>query len=393
MKREILILCLAALAMASCSREALVEPAVQDDDQILVTSTVESSQTELITKGRIYDKITFNNNDQAVLFAISRSEASSTDMPQTDAVDFGNTDSFFWFKATGTYAENSALGSPFKMTGISTNPDASKYANVPGGYLDFFAFAPVPPNMTDISLRPMDPKYGSSYDGVTKSLWIDLHNDLYVDGYDLGGWTDNGYLRTHDPIDYIYAVDGNYTYNTPIVKQKKTQVVMRFRHALCLVEFKIYRTVGSAAALLNEIRIKPFQKANFLRITDGTIAASANGWGDGYYYRHQNVNYAIPAGQDNAVTLTQKFILCPNVGFTDPSLNYPQFDATTSTNSFISTWLIINGSNYYVQYGNDKTVFKPGYKYVVSVAMGLKGLTGTISAQPWVSETTQSISF
>lgn len=391
MKREILIF-LATIVLVSCSKEHLVKSAVQDDDQIRVTSTVESSQTELVTKGRIYDKTAFNNGDQAVLFAISRSATSSTDMPQTDVEDFGNTDSFFWFKATGEYAENSALGSPFKMTGISTNPDASKYANVPGGYLDFFACAPLPPKMTDISLRTLGanwPIYNNA-----KSLWIDLHNDPYEAGYQDYEYVANGLAKNHDPRDYIYAVDGNYTYDTPIIKKQKTQVLMRFKHALSLVEVKIYRTANSPAATLDEIRIKPYQRAYFVGITNGAIAAWGNNYGDGYYYRYQGLNQAIPEGQANAVTLPQKFILCPNVGFPNtPSLNYEQFDGNGVSLGFISTWLIINGGNYYVQYGNDKTVFKPGYKYVVSIAMGLKGLTGTISAQPWISETTQSISF
>lgn len=381
---------MALVATIGCAREPLVEPAVGVDlDLIRITPTMDSCAQEATKIGTIYDGTLFKTGDKAILFAISRS-APSTEMPQSDALNFSTPNSFFWFKATGEYVNNPTLGSPFRVTGISTSPDASKYSNVPGGYLDFYAFAPVPPAIADISLRTIDPMYGASY-GASKSLWIDLHNDYPVDGYD--EWTAHGLKKNHVPIDYIYAVDGNSTASVPLTMKKKELISMRFRHALSLVEVKIYRPLGSPAATLTEICMKPFQQARFLRITDGAIAAWGNGFGDGFYYRFNGLNYQIPEGRDKALQLTERFILCPNVGNQTPSLNYEQFDINNVSLGCISTWLTVNGAPYYVNYGEDKTVFIPGYKYVVSIAMGLTGVTGTITTQPWISETSQNIVF
>lgn len=400
MKRERWIY-LAVIAFASCAKELPMEnPTPENPDRIKVTSSVEVTRpAEAISKGVIYPNTAFGPGDKVLMFAISRS-VSSTDMPQSDVPNFTTPNSFYWFKATGTYESNPTMGSPFKVTGISTNPDASLYSNVPGvaggGFLDFYACGPESAK-ADISLRVLDNKYGDgsfywpAYSG-TKSIWFDTKSDPYnpPNNYDPGGWTASGLKRTHEPIDFIYAVDGTYTHDTPLVMKHKEPISMRFKHALALVEVKIFRREGSAAATLNEISFKPWQRAYYIRATDGTLAVMSNGADDGYYYRYPNLSYVIPAGQANATTLTQKFILCPNRSDDNtPSLNYNQ-----TTYGCISTMLTINnGAPQYVKYGNDKTVFKPGYKYTVSIAIGLNGLEGSISVQPWIVESSQEIVF
>lgn len=375
------------------------------DDWIAVRSSVEVASDEQgagqggdqgdrqgASRAPIFNSTTFAQGDKVLLFAISRAGAGQG-MPQSEVVDMANTNSFYWYKATGEYVSDPSNGSPFRVTGVTGAPNALLYSNAPGGYLDFYGCAPASVQ-ADVSLKVLSetgssglfwPAYNSS-----KSLWVNLHNNPDVDGWDDGGWVSPGLgvKKTHVPIDYMYAVDGNLAGSSPILVKQKEPIAMRFKHAMSLVEVKIFRKPGSAKVTLSEVCLKPYQRANYIRITDGTIAAWSNAYGDGYYYRAPNLNYIIPEGSENALVLKEKFVVCPAVGVSIPSLAYTQ-----DPYGCVSTMLTIDGAQKFVNFGSDKTVFRAGYKYTVSVAVGLKSVSATISAQPWLSESTQNITF
>lgn len=377
-KHPILFIFLLTL-LSSCTKEDTASPA---GDTISVIPTVEES----VSSRAVHLGSAFNKDDQVSIYAISRPNNSGGSMPQSEATSSSTSNTFYWYNATGTYT-TSQPGSPFDISGVGAT--FSSYANVPGEHLDFYAKAPA---SVPVSLKTLDemngpnyvwPAYSPQYSN-NKSLWITVNNTADL----------SSNQKSHnDPIDYMYAVDGESYLDKPIVGKKKQPVSMRFKHALSLVEIKIFRN-RDISATLTKVAIKPWQRAIYIRVTDGAIAAWGNGWGDGIYYCATNLNIPIPEGRDNAIVLPNKFVLCPNVGDNTPSLAYVLDEFLGNTSTQITT-IETDGKvrERFIQYGADKTILKPGYKYLITIEIASKNVTANITIRPWISEGAQSIIF
>lgn len=381
MKKQRILFIALFISLSSCMKEDTVNPT---SDIISVIPTVE----ENVNSRAVHLGSAFNNGDQVSLYAISRlSNDGGGGMPQSETTSSSTSNTFYWYGATGTYT-TSQPGSPFKISGVSDI--FSSYANVPGGYLDFYAKAPA---SVPVSLKTLDEQNGANYVWPAyspqipdnKALWIAVDNTV-----DLGA----NQKSHNDPIDYMYAVDGETYLDKPIIGKKKQPISMRFKHALSLVEIKIFRRQGVGATTLNKVAFKPWQRAIYIRVADGSIAAWGNGWNDGIYYCATNLSIPIPEGRDNAVILPNKFVLCPNVGDNTPSLAYilDEFLGNVST-QITTTETGGKVRERFIQYGADKTVFKPGYKYLITIEIAAKDITANVTIRPWIAESSQSIIF